>query len=185
MRIGGLDSGFAAPSDWGVAVGARLHNGRMHCCCLELRIPDLIIGLCKNADLGKWWREDADTAAKLMAAKLTNIPDSIVRVAPFKTIAATKFKMPGSQSESIYLHLLFITSLNSFVLEGKKMVDRGLILPCMLLLSFAVSYAANADNVEATKEPADSKVHVIEYDHFWRFIERHPLVLMEFYAPWW
>ncbi len=56
---------------------------------------------------------------------------------------------------------------------------------CMLFLLFAVSYAANAENAESTKEPADSKVHVIEYEQFWRFLDRHPLVLMEFYAPWW
>ena len=33
-------------------------------------------------------------------------------------------------------------------------------------------------------EPLDSKVHVLSYDNYYRFIERHPLVLMEFYAPW-
>ncbi len=60
-----------------------------------------------------------------------------------------------------------------------------LLVPCILCLSFVVSYAANAENTEATKEPADSKVHVIEYEHFGRFLDRHPLVLMEFYAPWW
>eukprot|EP00943_MAST-04B_sp_MAST-4B-sp1_P003551 g3551.t1 len=33
-------------------------------------------------------------------------------------------------------------------------------------------------------EPNDSKVHVLSYDNYYRFLERHPLILMEFYAPW-
>jgi hypothetical protein len=52
-----------------------------------------------------------------------------------------------------------------------------------LLLGQAL--AASGGNEAATTEPADSKVHVIEYDKFWRFLDRHPLILMEFYAPWW
>lgn len=56
-------------------------------------------------------------------------------------------------------------------------------LACFLLTE--ESFAAQAGNGEATIEPDDSKVHVIEYEKFHRFIDRHPLVLMEFYAPWW
>jgi len=33
-------------------------------------------------------------------------------------------------------------------------------------------------------EPANSKVHALTFDNIHRFIERHPLILMEFYAPW-
>lgn len=35
-----------------------------------------------------------------------------------------------------------------------------------------------------TIEPADSKVHVLNYRNFDRFVKRNPLILMEFYAPW-
>ncbi len=56
-------------------------------------------------------------------------------------------------------------------------------LACILLTED--SFAAQAGNDAATHEPADSKVHVIEYEKFHRFIDRHPLILMEFYAPWW
>lgn len=38
--------------------------------------------------------------------------------------------------------------------------------------------------VECTHEPADSKVTVLNPDNFHRFIDKNPLVLMEFYAPW-
>ena len=34
------------------------------------------------------------------------------------------------------------------------------------------------------EEPPNSKVHVLTFDTIHRFIERHPLILMEFYAPW-
>lgn len=35
-------------------------------------------------------------------------------------------------------------------------------------------------------KPADSKVHVLNYDNFHRFLDSHEddLILMEFYAPW-
>ena len=45
--------------------------------------------------------------------------------------------------------------------------------------------AALAEGDAGIPEPADSKVHVVTYDTFDRFIKKHPLVLMEFYAPWW
>eukprot|EP01051_Picozoa_sp_SAG22_P023902 SAG22_NODE_6377_length_864_cov_2.033987_1_plen_149_part_10 len=59
-------------------------------------------------------------------------------------------------------------------------------------LAVAASVAASASaaashgcsGVECTHEPADSKVNVLTADNFHRFIKRHPLVLMEFYAPW-
>jgi thioredoxin-like negative regulator of GroEL len=35
-----------------------------------------------------------------------------------------------------------------------------------------------------TIEPPDSKVHVLNYRNFDRFVKRNPLILMEFYAPW-
>jgi thiol-disulfide isomerase/thioredoxin len=35
-----------------------------------------------------------------------------------------------------------------------------------------------------TIEPPDSKVHVLNWRNFDRFVKRNPLVLMEFYAPW-
>ena len=34
------------------------------------------------------------------------------------------------------------------------------------------------------KEPENSMVNVLTFDTFHRFIERHPLVLLYFYAPW-
>jgi thiol-disulfide isomerase/thioredoxin len=37
---------------------------------------------------------------------------------------------------------------------------------------------------ELLKEPPNSKVSVLTFDSFHRFIERHPLILVEFYAPW-
>lgn len=51
----------------------------------------------------------------------------------------------------------------------------------MLLLFFVA--LAQSSGIE---EPPDSKVHVVNYDTFNRFInnKHHPLVLMEFYAPW-
>jgi hypothetical protein len=54
---------------------------------------------------------------------------------------------------------------------------------CLFLLAALVSFAAGSS--EGISEPADSKVHVIEYEGFWRFLDRNPLILMEFYAPWW
>ena len=41
-------------------------------------------------------------------------------------------------------------------------------------------YSFKADTIE----PADSKVHVLNYRNFDRFVKRNPLILMEFYAPW-
>ncbi|GMH61020.1 hypothetical protein TrST_g359 [Triparma strigata] len=40
--------------------------------------------------------------------------------------------------------------------------------------------------VEDTYEPADSKVNVLDYDNFHRFLDQHQddVILMEFYAPW-
>ena len=55
----------------------------------------------------------------------------------------------------------------------------------LFAILFAGSYAASGGNDAATIEPDDSKVHVITFDKFHRFIDRHPLILMEFYAPWW
>lgn len=37
---------------------------------------------------------------------------------------------------------------------------------------------------ELLVEPKNSKVHQLTFDTINRFIERHPLILMEFYAPW-
>ena len=56
----------------------------------------------------------------------------------------------------------------------------------VLLLSLHLCFAASSSggDASATVEPADSKVHQIEYAEFWRFVEKNPLVLMEFYAPW-
>jgi len=36
----------------------------------------------------------------------------------------------------------------------------------------------------AIEEPAGSKVNVLTYNNFKRFMKKNPLVLMEFYAPW-
>jgi hypothetical protein len=70
------------------------------------------------------------------------------------------------------------------------MLDMGkcpFLLTTLVALCFVVIHASDDPNPEpdVTKEPWDSRVRVVEYDGFWRFIERHPLVLMEFYAPWW
>ena len=80
--------------------------------------------------------------------------------------------------------------LRHSLLEGNlffcpTMVRRITATICFGLLAASLSFAAHSDNAEATKEPSDSKVHVIEFDGFWRFLDRNPLVLMEFYAPWW
>ncbi len=64
-----------------------------------------------------------------------------------------------------------------------KFLWTAVALACILLTED--SFAAHAGSEEATHEPPDSKVHVIEYEKFHRFIDRHPLILMEFYAPWW
>lgn len=37
---------------------------------------------------------------------------------------------------------------------------------------------------ELLVEPKNSKVHQLTFDTIHRFVERHPLILMEFYAPW-
>jgi hypothetical protein len=37
---------------------------------------------------------------------------------------------------------------------------------------------------ECTHEPPDSKVTVLNPSNYHRFINKNPLVLMEFYAPW-
>ena len=52
----------------------------------------------------------------------------------------------------------------------------------ILLLAIA-SNALGAE--QSIPEPNDSKVHVLSYDNYYRFLERHPLILMGiFYAPW-
>jgi len=51
----------------------------------------------------------------------------------------------------------------------------------ILLLAIA-SNALGAE--QSIPEPNESKVHVLSYDNYYRFLERHPLILMEFYAPW-
>jgi steroid 5-alpha reductase family enzyme len=66
----------------------------------------------------------------------------------------------------------------------KKIVSWNLVVFIALCIG-VVSGAHADDNAEATKEPPDSKVHVLEYEGFWRFLDRHPLILLEFYAPWW
>ena len=51
--------------------------------------------------------------------------------------------------------------------------------------SVASHGAPSGDHSEAdTIEPSDSKVHVLTYRNFDRFVKRNPLILMEFYAPW-
>eukprot|EP00944_MAST-04C_sp_MAST-4C-sp1_P014021 g14021.t1 len=50
-----------------------------------------------------------------------------------------------------------------------------------VIVLLAATHFADADGIP---EPNDSKVHVLSYDNYYRFLERHPLILMEFYAPW-
>jgi thiol-disulfide isomerase/thioredoxin len=54
----------------------------------------------------------------------------------------------------------------------------------LLLLTALPQFATCSE--EDTIEPADSKVHVLNYDNFHRFLDSHEddLILMEFYAPW-
>lgn len=52
-----------------------------------------------------------------------------------------------------------------------------------VLALVAATHFADADSA-GIPEPNDSKVHVLSYDNYYRFLERHPLILMEFYAPW-
>ncbi|GMI04435.1 hypothetical protein TrLO_g15439 [Triparma laevis f. longispina] len=54
------------------------------------------------------------------------------------------------------------------------------------LLTFGTLLAGAFASVEDTYEPADSKVNVLDYDNFHRFVETHhdDMILMEFYAPW-
>ena len=54
-----------------------------------------------------------------------------------------------------------------------------------LTVTTASAHGAPAGGTEAdTIEPSDSKVHVLTYRNFERFVKRNPLILMEFYAPW-
>merc|ERR1719301_484165 len=55
-----------------------------------------------------------------------------------------------------------------------------LALPALALAGGAPSGGSAADTVE----PADSKVFQLTYRSFDRFMQKNPLVLMEFYAPW-
>ena len=67
------------------------------------------------------------------------------------------------------------------------MLGRSALCLATLLALWAIEIQASdgqKPESDVTKEPWDSKVRVVEYDGFWRFIDRHPLVLMEFYAPW-
>jgi len=57
-------------------------------------------------------------------------------------------------------------------------------LCAMTLLHGSTANAPGCNGVECTHEPADSKVTVLNPDNFHRFINKNPLVLMEFYAPW-
>ena len=52
-----------------------------------------------------------------------------------------------------------------------------------VIVLLAATHFADADSA-GIPEPNDSKVHVLSYDNYYRFLERHPLILMEFYAPW-
>ena len=51
-----------------------------------------------------------------------------------------------------------------------------------LLLSVFVA-VARSENVELA-EPAESKVKVVDYQHFQEFVSTHSLTLIQFYAPW-
>jgi hypothetical protein len=53
-----------------------------------------------------------------------------------------------------------------------------------VVASASASAAHGCSGPECTKEPADSKVNVLNAGNFHRFIKRHPMTLMEFYAPW-
>ena len=65
------------------------------------------------------------------------------------------------------------------------MLPRIISAVCTLALAPAVRANAPAcSGVECTHEPSDSKVTVLNPDNFHRFINKNPLVLMEFYAPW-
>lgn len=56
------------------------------------------------------------------------------------------------------------------------------VVPVVVLLLFASPGAVGQE--ELTHEPPNSKVHQLTYDNFWSFLDRHPLALVEFYAPW-
>lgn len=58
----------------------------------------------------------------------------------------------------------------------------ALISLCIFLLSLQF-HAVDAGE-EATHEPRNSKVHVLDYDTFDPFVRRTELFIMEFYAPW-
>lgn len=71
----------------------------------------------------------------------------------------------------------------------------GVVRAAKHALLFCVVYAMTLPLSEAggghheggeklLEEPPNSKVHVLTFDTIHRFIERHPLILMEFYAPW-
>ena len=57
-----------------------------------------------------------------------------------------------------------------------------LLLCCLKVVASSEPDSDSGPN--ETVEPWDSKVRVVEFDGFWRFLDRHPLILMEFYAPW-
>jgi len=68
-------------------------------------------------------------------------------------------------------------------------VDRANMAMALMFFSslFVLSYAGGGGGgggVEATIEPADSKVHILTTNYFNRFIGMHDLSIIEFYAPW-
>jgi hypothetical protein len=60
-----------------------------------------------------------------------------------------------------------------------------LAVPCVLALTTRQASAhGGCTGAECTHEPPDSKVTVLNPSNYHRFINKNPLVLMEFYAPW-
>ena len=54
-------------------------------------------------------------------------------------------------------------------------------LVCALILTLI---ACSESEIVGLTEPSDSKVKSVEYQNFQSFVSTHPLVLMQFYAPW-
>jgi len=65
-------------------------------------------------------------------------------------------------------------------------MGRALLVCALLALALPSAEAGGGapGGEELLKEPPNSKVSVLTFDSFHRFIERHPLILVEFYAPW-
>ena len=70
------------------------------------------------------------------------------------------------------------------VVSAKPVLGAAALLLTYTLPRAGASSPPPCHDPECTKEPADSKVFQLNPDNFHRFVNKNPLTLMEFYAPW-